>query len=109
MINDPFAEDGVIACQYCGSGEYLYNEDGNQNGYCGNCGARIDWPEENDGWKSTNIELPKYGVPCQIRYKDGREDTAVLSSYVGWHEIGALYAVKEPDYWRYLPEEEKNS
>ena len=50
-----------------------------------------------------------YGVPCQIRYKDGREDTAVLSSYVGWHEIGALYAVKEPDYWRYLPEEEKNS
>lgn len=59
--------------------------------------------------KAQNIELPKYGVPCQIRYKDGREDTAVLSSYVGWHEIGALYAVKEPDYWRYLPEEEKNS
>ena len=30
MINDPFAEDGIIACQYCGSGEYLYNEDGNR-------------------------------------------------------------------------------
>lgn len=109
MINNPFADDGIIACQCCDSGEYLYNEDGNQNGYCGNCGARIDWPEENDGWKSTNIELPKYGVPCQIRYKDGREDTAVLSSYVGWHEVGVLYAVKEPDYWRYLPEDEKKS
>lgn len=46
MINNPFAEDGIVSCQCCGSGEYLYNEDGNQNGYCGNCGARIDWPED---------------------------------------------------------------
>lgn len=70
-------------------------------------GFSLDWTEENDGWKSTNIELPKYGVPCQIRYKDGREDTAVLSSYVGWHEIGVLYAVKEPDFWRYMIDDEK--
>jgi hypothetical protein len=46
MINDPFAEEGIIACQYCGSGEYLYNEDGNHNNFCGQCGARIDWPED---------------------------------------------------------------
>lgn len=30
MINNPFVEKGIIACQYCGSGEYLYNEDGNR-------------------------------------------------------------------------------
>lgn len=78
MINNPFAEDGIISCQCCDSGEYLFNEDGNRNGYCGNCGARIDWPEDKDGWKSTNTDLPKYGVLCKIKYKDGREDTAVL-------------------------------
>ena len=27
MINDPFAEDGIVSCQCCGSGEYLYNEE----------------------------------------------------------------------------------
>ena len=53
MINDPFAEDGIISCQCCGSGEYLFNEDGNHKGYCGNCGARIDWPEDNDEESNT--------------------------------------------------------
>lgn len=53
MINDPFAEDGVIACQYCGSGEYLYNEDGNHNNFCGQCGTRIEWPEDNDEESNT--------------------------------------------------------
>lgn len=48
MINDPFAEDGIIACQCCGSGEYLYNEDGSHNNFCGQCGARIDWPEDDN-------------------------------------------------------------
>ena len=48
MINNPFADDGIIACQCCGSGEYLYNEDGNLNNFCGQCGTRIDWQEDND-------------------------------------------------------------
>nr|DAG04824.1 MAG TPA: TFIIB zinc-binding [Siphoviridae sp. ctGa111] len=108
MINNPFAEDGIISCQCCGSGEYLFNKDGNRNGYCGNCGARIDWQEDKDGWKNTNTDLPKYGVLCKIKYKDGREDTAVLSSYIGWHTEGVLNTLKEPDYWRYMIEEEKN-
>lgn len=46
MINNPFVEEGVVACQNCGSGEYLYNEDGNRNNYCGQCGSKIDWPED---------------------------------------------------------------
>lgn len=41
----PFDDDdpGVLYCQKCGSGEYLENEDGNRNEYCGQCGQRIDW------------------------------------------------------------------
>lgn len=31
-----------------GSGEYLYNEDGNRNRYCGQCGQRIDWTNEEE-------------------------------------------------------------
>lgn len=44
----PFDEDDpdVLYCQRCGSGEYLENEDGNRNNYCGQCGQRIDW----DAW-----------------------------------------------------------
>ena len=32
----------------CGSGEYLHNEDGNQNDYCGQCGQKLEWGEEKD-------------------------------------------------------------
>lgn len=41
----PFDDDDpdVLFCQKCGSGEYLENEDGNRNEYCGQCGQRIDW------------------------------------------------------------------
>lgn len=41
----PFDDDDpdVLYCQKCGSGEYLENEDGNRNNYCGQCGQRIDW------------------------------------------------------------------
>lgn len=86
--------------------EVMYYDDGNQNNFCGQCGTRINWPEDDeDGWKSTNTDLPKYGVLCKIKYKDGREDTAVLSSYVGWHTEGVFNTLKEPDYWRYLKED----
>ena len=30
-------------CPVCGSGEWMYNEDGNENDYCGQCGTRLDW------------------------------------------------------------------
>ena len=37
----------VWACAGCGSGEYLLNEDGNRNRFCGQCGQAIDWSEDN--------------------------------------------------------------
>ena len=39
----PDGDRGIVACPNCKSGEYLYNEDGNRNEYCGQCGKRIDW------------------------------------------------------------------
>ena len=44
----PGGDENVLACQNCKSGEYLYNEDGNRNSFCGQCGKAIDWGEEAD-------------------------------------------------------------
>ena len=32
-------------CPRCGSGEYLHNEDGNENNFCGQCGCPLDWTQ----------------------------------------------------------------
>ena len=39
----PDGDHNIIACPRCGSGEYLANEDGADNDYCGQCGQKIDW------------------------------------------------------------------
>lgn len=41
----PDEEEDILACQRCGSGEYLYNEDGNKNNYCGQCGQKLVWQQ----------------------------------------------------------------
>lgn len=46
MVPRSVCLDGIEACQGCGSGEYLYNEDGNRNSFCGQCGQAIEWSEE---------------------------------------------------------------
>lgn len=38
-----FAENIIPFCHVCGSGEYMNNEDGNKNDYCGQCGTALDW------------------------------------------------------------------
>ena len=38
----PDGDRSIIACPSCGSGEYLWNEDGNRNHFCGQCGQAID-------------------------------------------------------------------
>lgn len=38
----------ILACANCGSGEYLHNEDGNEQRFCGQCGQAIDWHLQ--GW-----------------------------------------------------------
>lgn len=82
MINNPFVEEGIIACQYCGSGEYLYNEDGNKSNFCGQCGYKIDWPEiKLDDWNVSTINLPK---PCStVIAKYGEREVRVWYSMHG--------------------------
>ncbi len=42
----PDGDKSILACANCGSGEYLYNEDGVENTFCGRCGQAIDWSED---------------------------------------------------------------
>lgn len=44
----PDGDKNIYGCACCGSGEYLFNEDGSYNRYCGNCGQAIDWDTEFD-------------------------------------------------------------
>lgn len=107
MTNNPFAEEDILACQCCGSGEYLYNEDGNRNSYCGQCGIRIDWPEVKlTDWNVPTINLPK---PCSIvmaKYKE-REVRVWYSMKGNWMPDKGLTYLKVPDVWRYLKENER--
>lgn len=43
-----FGEGIAPYCPNCRSGEYLYNEDGNANNYCGQCGCELDWDNRYD-------------------------------------------------------------
>lgn len=45
----PDGDMSIIACPRCGSGEYLHNEDGNEQNYCGQCGQAIDWSHPPEG------------------------------------------------------------
>ena len=38
----------IYACPYCGSGEYLANEDGARNEYCGQCGKALMFDGEDE-------------------------------------------------------------
>lgn len=39
----PDGDEHILACPCCGSGEYLHNEDGNEQRFCGQCGQAIEW------------------------------------------------------------------
>lgn len=38
-----FGEGIAPHCPVCHSGEYMRNEDGNENNFCGQCGTALDW------------------------------------------------------------------
>lgn len=45
----PDGDEHILACPNCGSGEYLLNQDGAENAYCGKCGQAIEWEaDKND-------------------------------------------------------------
>lgn len=60
----PDGDLGILACPNCGSGEFMYNEDGNRNRYCGQCGQAIDWIEADADFRAepnSQIKLQKDG------------------------------------------------
>lgn len=46
QVPHPEGSPDILACPVCGSGEYLHNEDGTPNKFCGQCGQAIDWSAE---------------------------------------------------------------
>lgn len=44
----PDGDKGILACPNCGSGEYLHNEDGAENTFCGQCGQAIKWEDDDE-------------------------------------------------------------
>ena len=50
----PDGDTSILACPCCGSGEYLHNEDGNEQNYCGQCGQAIDWSRPPEGEEAGN-------------------------------------------------------
>ena len=42
-ISVKFADNLAPFCPNCGSAEYMHNEDGAENEYCGQCGCHLDW------------------------------------------------------------------
>lgn len=50
----PDGDEHLLACPCCGSGEYLHNEDGSEQRFCGQCGQAIDW----EGTKGARKEGP---------------------------------------------------
>lgn len=69
MDKIPVKFSGTIApyCPQCGSGEYLTNEDGNQNEYCGQCGIHLDWEhaENEDTEQTENIKQSQNKYKCK--------------------------------------------
>ena len=41
-----------FTCPHCGSRDYLRNEDGNRNKFCGQCGKALDWGSIVEGGKA---------------------------------------------------------
>ncbi len=44
----PDGDKSILACPNCGSGEYLHNEDGAENTFCGQCGQAILWEDDDE-------------------------------------------------------------
>lgn len=58
-------------CPRCGSGEYLHNEDGNENNFCGQCGCPLDWSQmHNEDTEQVEKKLKCGDCADYLRSKD---------------------------------------
>ena len=56
-------------CPRCGSGEYLHNEDGNENNFCGQCGCTVEVEE----WKGVE-DTKENAIKAWNRRADNETD-----------------------------------
>lgn len=42
----PYWTGNSAACSYCASAQFLYNEGGRRNRFCGECGQMLDWEDD---------------------------------------------------------------
>lgn len=61
-------------CPACGSGEYLHNEDGNENNFCGQCGCPLDWSQMYNEDTDQAEERSKCG-DCAEYCRDSEKET----------------------------------
>lgn len=54
----------TILCHGCGSDKYLYNKDGDQNKFCGKCGAELNWPQADKANENESIEIDERCKSC---------------------------------------------
>lgn len=101
MSNNPFAKSGTCMCQYCSSKTYLYNDDGNRNRFCGNCGNKLDWPEASlTDWNDPERCLPTTNSNVIARYGDDEYEEYYSTSGKWMSRDESLYC-RTPDVWRY--------
>lgn len=51
-----YSENLAPFCPNCGSAEYMYNEDENENNFCGQCGTALNWEIWEDVEKGVLID-----------------------------------------------------
>lgn len=67
-------------CPRCRSGEYLHNEDGNENNYCGQCGCPLDWSQMYNEDTEQIEEKFKCGDCVEYCYSAGKETQGVCKA-----------------------------
>ena len=96
-------------CPICRSGEYLYNEDGNKNNYCGQCGCALDWAQMYNEdteqieekfkcgdckWYCRSVEKESEGV-CKVKGVSVRRSKPVCKKY--FKKAVHIWSLKESE------------
>lgn len=105
MLNNPFVNPYEVCCQCCKSEDGLRNLNNKPNNFCGNCGAKIDWPVASlTDWNDTEQTLPKPGSFVIVKYEDNGEYDLCYGHNERWMDRDALCYYRTPEFWRYDPD-----
>lgn len=97
-----FAEILAPFCPVCGSGEYMNNEDGNRNDFCGQCGTALDWNNMENVETDEIVKMDKYAYCRYCKYytalpkgiRGGEKGNCTVHTYSNPH-YGSARACKK--------------